>query len=394
MNLDTNNWAPRFGFAYRITSDDRLLVRGGYGIFYGRTPAILTGTAHSQNGIQVQTYTVRENLPVYPNVLSAPPALARTPDIYVFAPAYVQPLTHQWSLNIESQVAANWLVTLGYLGVRGTHLTTTRDVNLSPAVAEQARWIDNSAVTVFRHPATRPNRNFGRISLFDSGQDSIYHGGFIQLTKRLSRNTQFLTSYTWSKVIDTVPDATSVVVGTGDDAKVAQDTLLPNLDRALGDAHVPHRFIFSGIWDIDYARGLQSTAARAILGSYQLSLIGNVQSGRFSSETVGGNSDINRDGNARTDRPPFIGRNTIEGPGFAAVDLRFSKDLPLVRERARLRLIFEAFNLTNRANFNNFNRTQVSFNSTTLTFTPVANYLQRTGSADPRILQLAAKILF
>jgi len=394
MNLDSNNFAPRFGFAYRLTRSNRLLLRGGYGIYYGRTPAILTGTAHSQNGIQVQTYTIRENLPVYPAVLSRPPAASRTPDIYAFAPNYVQPLTHQWSLNVETEVSANWLVTLGYLGVRGTHLTTTRDINLFPSVAERGVWIDGSPIDVLRHPATRPNRNFGRISLFDSGQDSIYHGGFVQLTKRLSRSMQILTSYTWSKVIDTVPEATSVVVGTGDDAKVAQDTLLPGLDRGLGDSDIRHRFVFSGVWDIDYARSLTSPAARGILGGYQLSLIANVTSGRWFSQTVGGTSDVNRDGNARTDRPAGVGRNTIEGPGFAAVDLRFSKDVPVGSERVRLRLIFEAFNLTNRANFNNFNRTPVAFNANTLAFTPVAGYLARTGSADPRILQLAAKIIF
>ena len=48
---DKNNIAPRFGLAYAF--DEKTVVRGGYGLFYARTPAILTGTAHSQNGIQV-----------------------------------------------------------------------------------------------------------------------------------------------------------------------------------------------------------------------------------------------------------------------------------------------------------------------------------------------------
>jgi outer membrane receptor protein involved in Fe transport len=48
---DANNFGPRFGFSYAF--DDKTVVRGGYGIFFGRTPAIMLGTAHSQNGIQV-----------------------------------------------------------------------------------------------------------------------------------------------------------------------------------------------------------------------------------------------------------------------------------------------------------------------------------------------------
>jgi hypothetical protein len=356
INKDTNNLAARFGFAYKLDREGRTAIRGGYGNYYGRTPSILTGTAMSQNGIQVQTYTIfpGPGFPNYPDILSAPPTAARTINIYAFAPDYVQPVSHQWSFNLERQLANDYAVTVGYLGVRGVHLTRTRDVNLTPSVPVLGSYADGAAVTYYRH-AGRPNPNFGRISLFDSGGDSIYHGGFIQLTKRYSRNFQLQTSYTFSKVIDTNPDFTSVVVGGGDDAKVAQDTLIPNLDRGLGNADARHRFVFSRVLDLNYARSLQNRAARALLNGYQVSLISSLQSGRFYSATIGGNSDVNNDGNTRNDRPPYVGRNTFEGPGYAAVDLRVSRDILLYHERAKLRLIFEAFNLTNRVNVGNLN---------------------------------------
>ena len=79
INLDTNNFAGRFGLAYRLTESGDTVLRGGIGTYYGRTPAIMTGTAITQNGIQVQTYTLTANIPTYPNVLSAPPTLNRTP---------------------------------------------------------------------------------------------------------------------------------------------------------------------------------------------------------------------------------------------------------------------------------------------------------------------------
>src|SRR6202022_2802155 len=142
-------------------------------------------------------------IPTYPNILSAPPPLNRTPDIFVFAPNYVQPLTHQWSGNFEFQLGRDYALTLGYLGVRGEHLTQTRDINLFPAVPTQGLFTDGGTftgagtpVTFFRHPNGRPNPNFGRISLFDSNADSIYHAGFIQLTKRFSQSFSVLTSYT------------------------------------------------------------------------------------------------------------------------------------------------------------------------------------------------------
>jgi hypothetical protein len=397
INPDHNNVAGRFGFAYRLSKTGQTTIRGGYGMYYGRTPSILTGTAFSQNGIQVQTYTLTSNIPTYPNILSAPPALSRTPDIYVFAPDYVQPLTHQFSFNFETQLGKDYALTLGYLGVRGVHLTRTRDVNLLPAVAVTGSYADGTPVTYYRHPDLRPNPNFRRISVFDSGADSIYHGGFIQVSKRFAQNFQLQASYTLSKVIDTNPDQTSVVIGGGDDAKVAQDTLLPNLDRGLGNADVRHRFIFSGLWDINYARSLSAPVLRALLSGYQLSAIGNVQSGRFLSATVGGNSDVNNDGNTRNDRPPYEGRNIFEAPGIKTVDLRVSRDIPLYRERARLRLMFEAFNVANHPNFaasNSVLTTQYNFSAATRVFSPVPTFLSRTDTLDPRILQFAAKITF
>jgi len=394
LNKDRNNWAPRFGFAYKLNRGGSIVMRGGYGVFYGRTPTIMVSTAHSQNGIQVQTYTLQANFPQYPNLLTSIPSASRVIDIYTFAPEYVQPQTHQWNYNLEFQLGKDYALTLGYLGVRGVHLSRTRDINLFPAEPQQGRFADGTPVTFLRRPATRPNPAFRRISLFDSGADSYYHGGFIQVTKRFARNFQMLTSYTWSKVIDTVPDQTSVVVGTGDEAKIAQDTLLPNLDRGRGDADIRHVWVLSGVWEIDYARSLANPFLRGLLGGYQLSLITNVRSPRFFSPTLGGNSDVNNDGNNRTDRPPFVGRNTAEAFGFAGVDLRASREIRLYGERVKLRLMGEAFNLTNRANFSDLNRSPFTFNLAQRTFTPLATYRTPSSTFDPRILQLAARLYF
>ena len=390
INLDTNNLAARFGFAYKISNRGNFVIRGGYGNFYGRTPSILTGTAFTQNGIQVQTYTLSNNFPAYPNILPGPPTLSRTPDIFVFSPNYVQPDTHQWSLNLERQLGHDYSFTLGYLGVRGEHLSRTRDINLLPSVAVQGTYANGAPAIFLRHPG-RPNPAFRRISLFDSGADSTYHGGFIQLSKRLSQNFQVQTSYTLAKVLDTRPDFTSVVVGT-DDAKNAQDTLQPNLERGRGNADIRHRFVLSGLWNINYGAALSNPVARALARGYQFSMISTLQSGRPLSATVG--SDPNNDGNTGTDRSPGVGRNTFEAPGFAQVDVRFTRDIALYKDRAGLKLMFEAFNLTNRANYNGILTAQYNFSATTRVFTPNTSFLTPTSTFDPRILQLAAKITF
>jgi hypothetical protein len=193
-------------------------------------------------------------------------------------------------------------------------------------------------------------------------------------------------------VIDTAPDGTAVVVGS-DDVKIVQDTLQPNLDRGLGVNDIRHRFVFSAVWDLNYAHAVSNPAVKALLSGWTLSTIAQAQSGRAMSATVSG--DPNNDGNTSNDRVPFLGRGTVEGPGLAAVDLRLTRDIP-IRERARLRLMFEAFNLTNRSNFYTIQTNLYTFRAGV--FTPTTNYLiPQTNLPEglgARALQLAAKFTF
>ena len=91
----------------------------------------------------------------------------------------------------------------------------------------------------------------------------------------------------------------------------------------------------------------------------------------------------------------LIGRNTLEGPGLATWDLRLTRDISFM-ERAHLRLIFEGFDITNRANFNTLQLNQYTFR--TGVFTPTTNFLVPQTTQDQgvgnRVLQLAAKFTF
>jgi hypothetical protein len=389
IRVDLLNFAPRFGFAYKPFSSYRMVIRGGYGIYYARTPSIATGTAFSQNAIQVQSYTLTANLiPTYPNILAAPPINAPQ-NIFVFEHDYATPRTQQYSLNVETEVSRDASIEFGFLGVGGCHLGRTRDINLFPEVALTGKFADGTPVTYFRHPSGRPNSAFVRVQLFDSGASSNYYAGFVQFTKRYAHNFAFLTSYTYSKVLDSNPDQTAVVVGA-DDSKIVQDTLNPNNDYGPGNADIRHRLVFSGLWDIPFYRNASNPFVRYVVAGWQFSTITQAQSGRPFNVVAGG--DSNGDGNTANDRVPGIGRNTLRGPWFVTDDVRLSKDVPLAGERVRLRLIGEAFNVTNRSNFNAIQNTQYSFSNGT--FTPRTDFLRRLTTFDPRILQLSAKIIF
>ena len=174
----------------------------------------------------------------------------------------------QYNFQVEQALGSNYALTLGYIGVHGVHLTRTPRHQSVPGTAVAGHDRGQAAcVTYYAHPGAngpaRPNPAFGRISLFESGADSRYNGGFVQLTKRFSQNFQVLASYTFAKTIDDAPDATSVVVpNSGDDAKVAQNTLAPNQERGRSVNDIRHRFVFSAVWDLHYAQSLNNNVAK------------------------------------------------------------------------------------------------------------------------------------
>jgi outer membrane receptor protein involved in Fe transport len=397
VNVDKNNFGPRLGFAWNPLLSNKLVVRGGYGVFFGRTPAIMLGTAHSQNGIQVINLTFTgAAMPAYPARFSGVPSgvSLAAPSIYVFANDYVSPYTQQWSLGTEYQLFKDLSLTLSYLGVKGTHLGRTRDINLLPPTPTTIRDDAGNTFSYLRF-GTRRFTNFGRISMFESTANSNYNGLTVQVNKRFAQNFQMLASYTFSRAIDDMPDATSVVpANAGDDAKIVQNTLNIRDDRASSVNDVRNRFVISGIWDVGgYAKGIQSKSARAILSGWSLSAIFTAEDGRAYSPLVG--ADLNNDGNRFTDRVPGVGRNTFVGPGFASFDPRITKEIRF-HERARIQLIGEAFNAFNRANFSGINNTFYSLTGSGSTALLVRNaaFGRPTSTTEPRIVQLAAKIIF
>ena len=366
---DANNFSPRFGFSYGF--NEKTVLRGGYGIFFGRTPAIMLGTAHSQNGIQVTGVTLNCTLVpnpclTYPAIFTSPPATgAQTPSIYLFAKDYAQPYVQQGRLGVERELIANMSLSVTYLYFRGVHLSRTRDINLGLPVVTNLADPSGQIFTVLRHPATRPIPGFTRISLFESTADSRYNGLAVELKRRFARNFQFIMAYTLSTVRDNKPDQTMVVVGT-DDVKGLQNNLDISGDWGRSDLDIPNRFVFSPVYEVGRV-AKDNAAARALLSNWSFSGIITLQSGFAYSALIAG--DANRDGNAATDRVPGTKRNGFTTPAIYVFDTRATKSFKF-GEKYNLSLIAEAFNLFNRSNIATVNTGRygiASSSATTLT---------------------------
>ena len=389
---DTNNFGPRLGIAWTPGNDARTVVRAGYGIFYGRTPAIMIGTAHSNNGINVRTLTFTgAAMPAYPNAFTSIPTggTASRPTIFAFDEDYENPQVHQGSLGIERAITADFLVGVTYQYVKGEDLTRSADINISNPIAFPVGVTGIGPAIVKRYTG-RPFANFSRIIEFQSSARSRYDGLTLDLQKRFAHNWQARIAYTYSTVEDDKPDATAVVPGP-DDAKFVSDSGDFSTDYTFGDNDVRHRIVMSGVWSLDsYAQGIESGWLRSLASGWTLSGIASYQSGQPFTPVV--NADLNNDGNAANDIAPGYRRNSMRLQSQFSLDPRVSKDI--VFGGTRLQLIAEVFNLLNRNNVSSVNRTLYAYNSTTNVLTLSPTFGTPLAVTGPRIMQLAAKLSF
>ncbi len=393
LKKDTNNIGPRLGVAWTPTS--KLVLRAGYGLFYGRTPSIMVGTAHSNNGINVQTITFTGNIvPTYPQAFPSLPigsALPK-PTIFVFDSDYENPEIHQASAGFEYALRDDVALNVAYVFVAGRQLSRSADFNVAAPVPTEVPIQGGGSLLVQQFPTTRPLTNFDRIIRFESTAKSTYNGLTVELRKRFTGKLQTSVAYTLGKVEDTKPDQTAVVPGGSDDAKFASNPADFDADLAPGDSDVRHRLVFSGYYDLAYFRE-KAGFARAVLDGWSFSWIFTAQSGLPYSANV--TNDLNRDGNARNDIVPGS-RNSYRTSSLYTVDARVTKRFALTRD-VKLDLIGEAFNLFNTTNI-------VAQRSGFHTFTagvlvPQTNFGTDTTPAPgllpfERVVQLAARLTF
>jgi outer membrane receptor protein involved in Fe transport len=406
IHEDGNNYGPRLGFAWTPGNDGRTVVRGGYGIFYGRTPAIMIGTGHSQNGIQVLSINFpAAQFPTWPNRYDTlPAALASLPqNIFVFAPNFQDPKVQQSSLGFERGLTNDLSFGVTYQYVKGSVLPRTADINVANPVTSTINIYPDATSTTPIGTATytkytgKAFTNFNRVLEFQSNGHSKYNGITFDLQKRFAQNWQARLAYTYSKAKDDHPDATIVVPGV-DDAREAQDALNLGDEYTWADTDVRHRVVLSGVWNIAYADGIQNSVAHALLSGWSVSAIVSYQSGQPYTPVV--NGDLNGDNNRSNDRAPGYARNSLRLPSQTSIDPRLTREIRILGG-ARLQLIAEAFNLTNRSNVTRVRNTLYNLSGSgssarlnTVAATLPSGYQSPSAVAGPRTYQFAAKFLF
>ena len=384
LKTDTNNWGPRLGVAW-APQGRPYVVRAGYGLFYGRTPSIMVGTAHSNNGINVQTITFTgSQVPTYPASLPSIPTgvVLPKPTIFVFDNDYQNPRLQQASAGMDYAIGSATSVSVNYLFVHGDDLSRSTDINIGAATPLTLVVSGSGQQLTHYRFLPGPFTNFARIIAFQSSAVSTYNGVTVEVNRRFSHGLQGRAAYTVGKVTDTVPDATAVVPSSADDAKFASDPADFEVDRAPGNNDQRQRLVLSGVYATDTA------TYGKLLGGWTFAAILTAGSGQPYSAYV--SADLNNDGNTRNDIAPGTTRNQYRLPAQVSFDPRIARDIAV--STTKIQLIWEAFNLFNGDNINGVRNTRYSVNGTTLV--PVTNFQEPISSSGPRIMQLAVKLIF
>ena len=377
---------PRIGIAYRAT--EKWVIRSGFGIYYNvhqlnnytilnLNPPLSGSSAFAQtatNGMLSNT----TNPLTYANPFGAVDN-TRATNANALNPDNFEPRTTQWSFDIQRQLPSNVVLTVGYVGSKGSHIDNTVELNnpdpaLSSAGDPQLRrpWqylIDGPG---------GPQRPLTRIRWLDSGANSWYHGLQVNAEKRFARGLQLGVAYTYSKAEG---EGYGRNEGFGGIGNTYQDPRNRAAEKARYPFDVTHNLVMNFLYELP---GPKHGVQQAILGGWQTNGIWTLRTG-FPFTVSQGNTLNTFNSAARPDviadphvsNPTIsqwfnpnafqtvtcqldylanrchygnLGQGTLEGPAFHNLDFSFFKNFR-INERAKVQFRSEFFNIFNTPNF-------------------------------------------
>jgi len=374
------NFAPRVGFDYDVSGQGKLVVRGGFGIYYSQIVDNEEADYALTGPTGVFTYTAAPGQNGFPSSIAAAP-LATLPNGYAvplrslylrpglssyynqFFPTsnlvgypgkLLNPYSEQYTLSVEAQVAPGWILSVDYVGTHqlrnlrpvdvdapSSFIRTAQGQTRSPQAANCTRpywiyWYAKNGMTCSTTTASNPEPPYSVIQ--SDVNDGFLHYDALDanLHHVFSHGFETLVSYTWSHTLDNVdPDATS------QNPNDPLQTGRAEYGNALYDQR--NRLVLSGLYIAPLNIHVGGVASLAGGLPY------NLTTGATNSGDTG----------ATTDRPAInsavVGRNTGRGTPIYDIAPFVSRAFPIFHERLKLDLRAEAFNILNHANFVTFN---------------------------------------
>jgi Carboxypeptidase regulatory-like domain/TonB dependent receptor-like, beta-barrel len=304
-SLDPNNFAPRVGFAYSPLDSGRMVVRGGYGIFYSRTSFQYI----TLNVIAPPTYVfgARVGVPApipFSDPFFAAPSASQFPTLVpgvalsgtLFDRNIRTPYLQQYNFNVQYEIFKDYLFEAAYVGTHGVNLFRQVGINQAQLVPVGGSIINavTGALITTNTPANAalraPYQGVAINGFFQnqSTAQSNYNSLQLSLTKRFSRGLQFLASYTLAKSIDNASGqgggaGIGGVVnpgGVGETSTIIGNQLDNRANRGRSDFDRKHRLVFSFLYDLPRPGFAEHSAAgRLFFANWQLAGIITSMSG-------------------------------------------------------------------------------------------------------------------
>lgn len=428
---DKNNFSPRVGLAWNATP--KTVIRAGAGIFYALTD--FNGFLQLARGLPTN---ISQNLQAASNFI---PNL-RGLDIFgastqvgnvalsqagldLFQRTSYSP---QASFSVQRELAKNMIFEVSYLMTLGIKLQQNVQPNNAlpgPGSVDSRR----PYAGVIFHPSMvfpsyiTPISNtvpVTQVNMYANSAQSNYHAMLMRFERRFQSGFSILSSYTWSKAITNAPQFRNAGGANGAENSPPQNSYNLSAERGLASFDNRHRWVNSFVWDLPFGARRQFATRGPlswIVGGWQLAGILQMQTGfpftvNLNGDTagIGGGTggilirpnavpgaDWRLPSDQRTTARWFntaafalpaagtfgnVGRNTVIGPGMVNLDTTVSRTFDL-REKARLQIRGEFFNVANTPNYRIVGR-----------LINVANFGQVLNQLDPRQIQVAAKLTF
>ena len=384
FSVDKNNFAPRLGLAWSPGKDQKTVLRLNAGLFYDPPQTDVYRKALLNNGsprfFNLSTGPQAAFAPAFPNVFTALPTGFNLPvqDITTVSPDFRNLYSANVNMQVSHELTPNLAITMSYLFTKGVHIPVYRNINVIPSGV-----FLGDGRPIFGASKVYPQ--FNNVLMGESVGNSNYNGLNLLLNRRFARGYEFFASYTWSHALDNAPEQN--VLDSG--AFLPSDPT--NRRRDYASSLSDRRSVFTGTGVLNPQVSIQSSKALNYLANHnQLSLVFTASSGDVFN--LGSNRVLNADPSisGAYQRPLFVSRNTIVGPNIYELNMRYSRQFPIV-EQKRAEFFGEFTNLLNHANYTNIASTATVDPAGSILAPPT---LARTGAMDQRLIQFGLRFTF
>ncbi|HEV2495067.1 MAG TPA: TonB-dependent receptor [Terriglobia bacterium] len=427
FHSDKNNWAPRFGFAFRPFSDNKTVIRGGWGVYYSFWAAYYGPRNLASNppwGESASFYTALPGSPTTPYLpdltfANAFPSnlaggVAGNPSVAAVDPNSQLPRTQQWNLTAERQVGESWSLRASYIGSQTHHLNSPDGIDANWPAAQQPN---------VELQQQRPLQPWSTITYYTPAGTADFNQLQLEVQKRVAQGLSMRAEYDWTRGLDNLGWYSR------------QNPLDLRAEYSNTYFQFRHRFLTYYVYALPVGRGRKwlghsNAVVDGVLGGWQVSgittyhsgdvlspilenpgtLIGWLASypdrvagvplyaGRQSGHNTGPGGGVQWfNPNAFSVPQPYTYGNasprSIFGPGFGNWDLSVMKSFRLPHgESKRLEFKADFFNLPNHYNLGDPN-TGIPDTRDNGPADPTAGRIYY-GIGTPRLIQLGLRLLF